>query len=47
MFSCQRSLRKLKEKLSQQRKHLDELDTHIQELERDAGGEDMQHIREK
>ncbi|KIW69701.1 hypothetical protein PV04_05563 [Phialophora macrospora] len=40
------SLRKLKEKLAQQRKHLDELDKHIQELEGDAG-EDPQHIREK
>jgi hypothetical protein len=39
-------LRKLKEKLAQQRKHLDELDKHIQELEGDAG-EDPQHIREK
>jgi len=40
------SLRKLKEKLAQQRKHLDELDKHIQELEGE-GGEDNQHIREK
>ncbi|KAH0835324.1 hypothetical protein AYO21_01546 [Fonsecaea monophora] len=39
------SLRKLKEKLAQQRKHLDELDEHIQELERDAGGEDPQHTK--
>lgn len=34
-----RSLRKLKEKLSVQRQHLDELDKHIKELEKDSGGE--------
>jgi len=33
------SLKKLKEKLSQQRKHLDELDSHIAELEKERGGE--------
>jgi hypothetical protein len=33
------SLRKLKEKLSIQRQHLDELDKHIKELEKDSGGE--------
>jgi len=33
------SLRKLKEKLSQQRKHLDELDQHIKELENDRAGQ--------
>jgi len=33
------SLRKLKEKLSVQRQHLDELDKHIKELEKDSGGE--------
>lgn len=32
-------LKKLKEKLSQQRKHLDELDSHIAELEKERGGE--------
>ena len=33
------SLRKLKEKLSIQSQHLDELDKHIKELEKDSGGE--------
>jgi len=33
------SLKKLKEKLALQRKHLDELDSHIAELEKDKGGE--------
>jgi len=33
------SLRKLKEKLRQQRAHLDELDKHISELESGKGGE--------
>ncbi|KIX07657.1 uncharacterized protein Z518_02310 [Rhinocladiella mackenziei CBS 650.93] len=33
------SLRKLKEKLAQQRKHLDELDQHIKDLESDRAGE--------
>ena len=33
------SLRKLKEKLKAERKHLDELDSHIKELESQAGGE--------
>lgn len=33
------SLKKLKEKLSAQRKHLDELDQHIKELESERGGE--------
>ena len=33
------SLRKLKEKLAAQRKHLDELDSHISELEKERGGE--------
>ncbi|KAK4942517.1 ATPase inhibitor [Elasticomyces elasticus] len=33
------SLRKLKEKLQQQRKHLDELETHIKDLESERGGE--------
>lgn len=33
------SLRKLKAKLDQQRKHLDELDGHIKELEKQNGGE--------
>ncbi|KAI9867531.1 MAG: hypothetical protein M1823_009114 [Watsoniomyces obsoletus] len=33
------SLRKLKEKLAAQRKHLDELDSHIKELESERGGE--------
>ncbi|KAI5843990.1 mitochondrial ATPase inhibitor, IATP-domain-containing protein [Morchella snyderi] len=32
-------LLQLKEKLKQQRKHLDELDAHIEELTRDQGGE--------
>ena len=32
------SLRKLKEKLDSQRKHLDELDNHIKELEKEQGG---------
>ncbi|KAI1619876.1 hypothetical protein EDD37DRAFT_654436 [Exophiala viscosa] len=32
-------LRKLKEKLQQQRKHLDELETHIKDLESERGGE--------
>jgi Mitochondrial ATPase inhibitor, IATP len=32
------SLRKLKEKLHSQRKYLDELDTHIKELEKEQGG---------
>jgi hypothetical protein len=31
--------RRLKEKLSIQRQHLDELDKHIKELEKDSGGE--------
>ncbi|OAP58954.1 hypothetical protein AYL99_06251 [Fonsecaea erecta] len=44
-FASNNSLRKLKEKLAQQRKHLDELDEHIQELERDAAGEDPQHTK--
>lgn len=33
-----RSLRKLKEKLQQNRKHLDELDNHIEELQKQQGG---------
>ncbi|EHY55356.1 ATPase inhibitor [Exophiala dermatitidis] len=33
------SLRKLKEKLAQQRKHLDELDQHIKDLESERAGE--------
>jgi hypothetical protein len=33
------SLKKLKEKLKIQRQHLDELDKHIKELEKDSGGE--------
>ena len=33
------SLRKLKDKLKVQRQHLDELDKHIMELEKDSGGE--------
>lgn len=33
------SLKKLKEKLRTQRQHLDELDKHIKELEKDSGGE--------
>ena len=33
------SLKKLREKLSQQRKHLDELDQHIKDLESERGGE--------
>jgi hypothetical protein len=32
-------LKKLKEKLAAQRKHLDELDEHIKELESERGGE--------
>jgi hypothetical protein len=32
------SLKKLQEKLRQQRKHLDELDSHIKELEQQQGG---------
>ncbi|EXJ85148.1 hypothetical protein A1O3_05823 [Capronia epimyces CBS 606.96] len=32
-------LRKLKEKLAQQRKHLDELDQHIKDLESERSGE--------
>lgn len=31
-------LKKLKEKLNQQRSHLDELESHIKELEKEAGG---------
>ena len=33
------SLKALRDKLKAQRKHLDELDQHIQELEKGAGGE--------
>lgn len=33
------SLQKLKEKLQTQRAHLDELDKHVKELEKDSGGE--------
>jgi len=33
------SLKRLKEKLSTQRQHLDELDKHIKELEKEGGGE--------
>jgi len=33
------SLKKLKAKLDTQRQHLDELDKHIKELEKDSGGE--------
>jgi ATPase inhibitor, mitochondrial len=32
-------LKKLKEKLKVQRQHLDELDEHIKELEKESGGE--------
>jgi hypothetical protein len=32
-------LKKLKEKLSVQRQHLEELDKHIKELEKESGGE--------
>ncbi|KIW89029.1 uncharacterized protein Z519_10514 [Cladophialophora bantiana CBS 173.52] len=46
-YDLHNSLRKLKEKLAQQRKHLDELDAHIQELEKDAGGEDPQYTKDK
>jgi hypothetical protein len=38
-YSHEYSLRKLKEKLAAQRKHLDELDSHIKELESERGGE--------
>ena len=33
------SLEKLKEKLKMQRTHLDELENHIKELEKQSGGE--------
>ena len=33
------SLKKLKEKLKVQRQHLDELDKHIEDLTKEAGGE--------
>lgn len=33
------ALKKLKEKLKLQRQHLDELDDHITELEKERGGE--------
>lgn len=36
---CRNSLAKLREKLKEQRAHLDELDKHIKELEAERGGE--------
>jgi biotin operon repressor len=33
------SLKKLREKLKLQRQHLDELDKHIEELQKESGGE--------